>query len=197
MSYLWNAYKTNKAGVCVCMCVCVCVCVCARLNLNYICPFCISTYKVDMKHPLESVLVFGVAPPTPPSPPPAVAARLFSPVDGSLLSAHETDGFRLMGVFVALRQWRLWLVGLEHTADPHLRGGGGRHLQLSSLFYLKLWSISKEMQLKAALSSGRAEANKSQGRDTLTYIYLKKKKRRGFLTTCPAAGGSLPFISVS
>lgn len=45
-------------------------------------------------------------PPPPPSPPPlltprAVAVCLFSPVIGSLLSAHETDGVRLMGVFVA------------------------------------------------------------------------------------------------
>lgn len=118
MSCLWNAYKTNKAGVCVC------------LYLHYICP-CISSYTVDMKQPFECALVFGVphqhfhcsvrkgrrASPPPPPPPPhhpshppgAVAVCLFSPVVGSLLSAHETDGVRLMGVFVALCQWRVWL----------------------------------------------------------------------------------------
>lgn len=104
------------------MCVCVC------LYLYCIRPG-ISSYMVDMKQPFECVCV-GVwcrssafplfwlkkkkkrgrraspPPPPPPSPPPlltprAVAVCLFSPVIGSLLSAHETDGVRLMGVFVA------------------------------------------------------------------------------------------------
>lgn len=86
-----------------------------------------------MKQPYEHVLVFGVphqhfhcsvrkgskaSPPPPPPPfsplplpppslPQAVAVCLFSPVVGSLLSANETDGVRLLGVFVALCQRRL------------------------------------------------------------------------------------------
>lgn len=118
MSCLWNAYKTNKATKQVRVCACV------FLYLYCIRPG-ISSYMVDMKQPFECVcmLVFGVthqhfhcsgkkkkveksltsssSSSTPLLTPRAVAVCLFPPVIGSLLSAHETDGVRLMGVFVA------------------------------------------------------------------------------------------------
>ncbi|XP_037606493.1 estrogen-related receptor gamma-like isoform X4 [Sebastes umbrosus] len=51
----------------------------------------------------------------PPHPPRLLLSASFLPVDGSLLSTHETDGVRLMGVFVALCQWRIWLEERPYT----------------------------------------------------------------------------------
>ncbi len=155
------------------MCVCV-------LVSHYICPGISSTERTWSNHLIVCWCLFFISisivllekgkkhhllPVLNPPPPRAVAVCPFSLVVGSLLSAPETDGVRLMCVFVAFCQRRIWLrepsISERQPSNQQIPTWGGRardrkscisNCQANFTFGFEMLQKHKEMQRKLHFS---------------------------------------------